>query len=192
MAAMDAAERKLMARVAAGDEDAFAGLYDAYAGRIYRYALVRTGRRDLAEEAVQETLLAAWRGASSWRGESALSTWLFGICHRCLGHLLRKLEPPPLGPAPAVGAQADQRDGVHECGDDPWPNQDRSLTLRRALAAMDEGLRETLFLVYYLDLSVTEAAQVMAVPVGTVKSRLHTARRRLAAMLQDGGAEHAH
>ncbi|MGE5561285.1 MAG: RNA polymerase sigma factor [Chloroflexota bacterium] len=177
---MAANDVELMALIARGDEQAFASLYDSYADRLYRYALVRCRRSDIAEEAVQEALLAAWRGAVGFRGDSSLATWLFGICHHCLSHLLRKLAPESALP---VG---DEADGEVQPASDPWPAQDERLTLAEALARLDEGQRTAVFLVYYQGLRLDEAARVIGVPEGTVKSRLHTARRNLASELDSG------
>lgn len=174
---MSTSDTDLMAQVAAGDEQAFASLYDAYADRIYRYALVRCRSSDIAEEAVQETLLVAWRGAAGFRGESSLATWLFGVCHHCLSHLLRIVRPEPLADA-AAGDEHDER-----LATDPWPNQENRLSLTEALARLDEGQRTVVFLVYYQGLRLEEVAQIVGVPEGTVKSRLHTARRKLLGIL---------
>lgn len=175
---MGAAETDLMTAVASGDEQAFASLYDAYADRLYRYALVRCRRSDIAEEAVQEALLAAWRSSASYRGESSLATWLFGICHHCLSHLLRKLAPQ----AQSAGSAGDETDP--RLATNPWPNEEDRLALSEALARLDEGQRMVVFLVYYQGMRLEEAGQVIGIPEGTVKSRLHAARGKLLGMLE--------
>jgi RNA polymerase sigma-70 factor (ECF subfamily) len=178
-------ERELMKRIADGDEAAFASLYAAYATRLYRFALVRCGRPDLAEDAVQETLLVAWRSAAGFRGEAALITWLFGICHNVLSHLLRRLRETLTS---AMVASADGPLGESAeppAGDDPWGATDLRLNLGEALARLDEGQRTTVFLVYYQDQTIASAAGILGIPEGTVKSRLHHARQRLQAHLAE-------
>lgn len=178
-------ERELMKRIADGDDTAFASLYAAYATRLYRFAFVRCGRADLAEDAVQETLLVAWRSAAGYRGEAALVTWLFGICHNVLSHLLRRLREAPFSGV-AGSAEDSARDAVEPpAGDDPWGATDLRLNLGEALARLDEGQRMAVFLVYYQDQTVAAAAGILGIPEGTVKSRLHHARQRLQAHLAE-------
>jgi len=165
-------DRELVRRIAAGDQASFAALYRDYSVRLYRYALVRSGSKDLADDALQETMLAAWRSAGGFRGESSLATWLFGICHNVLSHLLRRSREA-VASGYVLGTETD-----------PWPGEDGRLDLLEALCRLDEGHRTAVFLVYYQEFSVAEAAAVMGVPEGTVKSRLFTARGWLRRQLQ--------
>lgn len=172
-------ERELMKRISEGDETAFANLYAAYATRLYRFALVRCGRPDLAEDAVQETLLVVWRSAAGFRGEAALVTWLFGICHNVLSHLLRRLRETPISGTAASADDPAREPTEPPTGDDPWGATDLRLNLGEALARLDEGQRTAVFLVYYQDQTIAAAAGILGIPEGTVKSRLHHARQRL-------------
>lgn len=170
-------EREFVRRIADGDDAAFATLYHQYAGRLYRYALVRCLDTDIAQDVVQETLLAAWRGAAGYRGESSLGTWLFGICHNRLSNELRHRR--------RTACHGD----VPEWPLDPWTGAEQRLDLGEALARLNEEHREAVFLVYYQGFSVAEAAAVLGIPPGTVKSRLHYARHRLQEQLRIGEAE---
>jgi len=84
----------LVARVARGDGGALARLYQAYAGRLFGYLLRLTGDRMLAEEVLQDTMLAVWRSADGFAGASAVPTWLFGIARRQAYYRLRGRPPP--------------------------------------------------------------------------------------------------
>ena len=99
-------ERALLARVADHDREAFTKLFQLYAGRIYRYALVMLGDREAAEEVAQETMRAVWNGARSFRGRSRPSSWILGIaCNKALDGLRQRRraglgEPGPDSPSP--------------------------------------------------------------------------------------------
>src|SRR5690606_32891922 len=81
-------DRALVARLLAGDDDAFRSFFDEYFDRLYRFALSRTsGRTDLAEEAAQRTLCRALRALQQYRGEASLFTWLAQICRNELADL---------------------------------------------------------------------------------------------------------
>lgn len=82
-------DRALVARLLAGDDNAFRSFFDEYFDRLYRFALSRTsGRADVAEEAAQRTLCRAVRALSQYRGEASLFTWLAQICRNELADLV--------------------------------------------------------------------------------------------------------
>lgn len=162
-----AEDRELISRVAAGDEAAFRQLYERYGDRVFRYALTLLRNLHLAEEVVQETMVAIWRGAGSFKGGSRVSTWIFGIARNQAHALLRREvrgervpEEPLTLPDPA---EAVEREG-------------RVLS---ALAELPPDQREVVVLAFYEGLSYREIASLLGVPEGTVKSRMHFAKRKL-------------
>ena len=164
-------DETLLKRIAAGEPPAMQDLHAAYADRLFRYALLRTRDRQLAEDVVQETMLAVWRSASAYRGASSVSTWLFGICRHKVADALRRCpahETRPLSEALARDAD--------EPATEFWETFDR----------LETDDRELLLLVFYYGFSQQEVAQIMDLPVGTVKSRTFYARRRLQALLEGG------
>jgi len=173
----DEAERSVVAAMATHDQEAFRHFYDLYAGRVYRYAILILGDRHLAEDAVQDTMLAAWQGAGRYSGISPVSTWVFGIAHHVVAGIRRKRGPVMAAtdaPAPVAGQ--------NDTGPGGAPETIRPEVLG-ALAALPVPHRQVLFLIYYLDMDQEEAAKVLGVPLGTVKSRLHHARQTLGRML---------
>ena len=85
---MEDQDRQLVARLRGGDAAAFREFFDEYFDRLHRFAMSRTrGKADMAEEAVQRTLIRAVRGLHTWRGEAALFTWLVQICRNELADL---------------------------------------------------------------------------------------------------------
>jgi hypothetical protein len=80
---------QLLAQLARGDDDALASLYAPHGRRLFTYVFALTGDRTAAEEIVQDTFVAAWRGVSAFRGESSVDTWLFAIARRRAGEPVR-------------------------------------------------------------------------------------------------------
>lgn len=161
-------EPALVRAASTGDADAFAEIVRAYQGPVQRFLRHLVGDAALAEDVAQETFVRAYQRLASFRAESKFSTWVFSIARnagldavRARGRRLRLVERAPLLP-PAVAP-------------------DTSAELAAALAALPPKHREPLLLVEVLGLSYSEAAAVLSVPEGTVKSRVFHARRTLAA-----------
>jgi RNA polymerase sigma-70 factor (ECF subfamily) len=178
-------DAELLSRVAGGDRDALAGLYDRHRSALSVFLVRMTGDRSAAEEALQDTLLAVWRGAGGFQGRSSVRTWLYGIARRQAYTRLRRRSPQLVALDP---------DAVLV---DPAPTPEHVVVARADLAQLMQLIavlapahREALLLFFVDDLSYAEMAQVLEVPVGTVKSRLSNARRALAGLLADTeGAE---
>src|SRR5262245_19327904 len=165
------------------EPDRFAELYDRYAAQLYRYAYRRVGAAP-AEDVVAETFLTAFLKRASYDlARPDARPWLFGILtrelarhHRAERAHLRAMsravpEHPEAGPADRVA----ERVTAH--GSRP--------VLANALAALPTGDRDVLLLVAWGDLSYEEAATALGIALGTVRSRLHRARRKVRAALGD-------
>jgi len=176
----------LLAAARTGDRAAIELLLERYEPRIYRFGLRMCGNEDAAREVLQETLLAAFRHLPGFRGDAALSTWLYQIARSfCIkerrgARPTTSLDDAPAGqlvdPAPAL----DMRAHAREIG----------LALSRAIAALPPEHREALVLRDVEGLSAEEAAAVAGVEPGALKSRLHRARMAVRAQLAtwlDGG-----
>lgn len=168
----------LLQRIAAQDQDALQSLYEKHAPSLLHYLAGRVGDTRLAEELLQDTMLAAWQNAAKFRGECRVRTWLITIARRrAINAYHRQLVPAsrniPLestaqSPSPQPGAPGQYTD------------------LNAALQTLPAEQRETLELVFYHGLSLEETARVLQVAPGTVKSRLHRARGRLRTQMADG------
>ncbi len=172
----------LIRSMAAGDEGALRALYAAYGRRLFAYAYRLTGSEQVAEEVVQDALLAAWKGAGSYRGDARAATWLLGIVHhQALNAVRRKRLPTQeLEGAAQVTDHAAGPEAQTEAGE-------RCRALRQALDRLSREHRAVLELVFYQGLSLAEAAEVMGCPVGTVKSRLSYAKANLREALAGAG-----
>jgi RNA polymerase sigma-70 factor, ECF subfamily len=171
-------ERALMRRVARRDEAAFADLVSRYAARLLAVAGRLLGSRADAEDAVQRALLQCFAGASGYRPEWAVSTWLYRILTNiCVDELRRRTtraahaQSLPIRPAPA---------GRHEPG--------AFMDLHRALGRVPREARVLLALCYVNGLSYQELARIRGISVNTVKSQLARGKALLRAELGERGA----
>jgi RNA polymerase sigma-70 factor, ECF subfamily len=172
----------LLCRIGQGDEDAMAAFYREHGRVVLAQVLLVTGERVLAEEIVQDTMLAVWRGAGAFRGESSARSWVISIARRqtrdrLRGKRLRVVDDAFLAERP---------------GSSPGPEEtalDRAelAEVRVAIRDLAPAQREVLGLVFGSGLSLPEVAGVLEIPVGTVKSRLTAARTALSRILNEKG-----
>ena len=166
------ADRDLMAQHCAGDPEAFGELFRRHRDRMWAVALRTTGNREVAADCVQEAFIAAFRRADSYRGDAAVTTWLHRIVVNACLDRLRRTRPTTSLPEQDL---PDRRDAQGQV--------DTRLDVREALARLPEGQRLALVLVDMHGLSVAEAAAVLEVAEGTVKSRCARGRAALASLL---------
>jgi RNA polymerase sigma factor (sigma-70 family) len=172
----------LLSGVARGEEDALTALYVRHGRRLFAYACRLTGDAGRAEEVLQESLVAAWKGARGFRGEARVSTWLLGIVRRQALMATRRKALPTAELAAAEEAADDSL-----CPEDVAELGDRRRVLRAALIRLSPSHREALELVFYHGLSLAETAEIFGCPVGTVKSRLSYAKAQLRRALEESG-----
>ena len=167
-------DRDLMAEVARGDETAFAELVRRYSGRLYTTAHRLLGSRADAEDALQRALLQCFRGASSYRPDWAVSTWLYRITtNTCVDELRRRA---------ARREVAEQETPGRQDGTLPLPGF--GLDLERALAKVPREARILLTLCYVDGLSYRELARIRGISVNTVKSQIARGKAILRDVLQ--------
>jgi RNA polymerase sigma-70 factor, ECF subfamily len=165
------ADDELVRAVAAGDRHALELLYRRHAPWLAGRLAARTSSRDLAEEALQDTFLAAWRGARAYHGSGEVPAWLWGIARRRLASLARR-QPHGSLSLEAAGERVDPATGPEEAA----LGRDASARIRRALAHLPDEQRAAITAVVYQGQSIEQAALAAAVAEGTIKSRLHRAR----------------
>ena len=155
-----------------GDPDAFAELFRRHKDRMWAVALRTTRDPELAADSVQDGFIAAYRRAESFRGDSAVTTWLHRIVvNACLDRLRRRRPQSPL-PEEDLPARHDEH-----------ARTELRLDLEQALGRLPEGQRAALVLVDMHAVPVAEAAAILGVAEGTIKSRCARGRAALAAML---------
>lgn len=167
----------LIARIAQGDRAALTDLYVRYRLPLFRYVLQFTPDYGLAEEIVQDTLVAVWMSARSFEGRAQARTWLFGIARRQAHNTLRRRGLPLSAVTELDRMPAD----VPDPQDALLARVDRD-DVTAALRRLTTIHREVLTLTFVHELSYAESAAILGVPVGTVKSRLSHAKRALRAL----------
>lgn len=165
----------LLSAHCASDPDAFGELFRRHRDRMWALALRTTRDPEVAADAVQEAFIAAFRGADSFRGEAAVTTWLHRIVvNSCLDRL-RRIRPVVQLPDADLSVIADPRDH-HE-------RVDVRLDVQAALGQLPEGQRMALILIDMHGLRVAEAASVLNVAEGTIKSRCARGRAAMVPLL---------
>ena len=183
-------DEALIALVARGDDTAFAELYDRIGRVAYGIALRILRDERLAEDAVQEGFLAVWRSAATFRAERAkASTWVVTLVHRRAVDIVRREERRRAEPLEPVTGQ-DAPDPAGSAEDEAWLGFERERVLG-ALAALPDAQRESLELAYYGGYSQSELAEMLGVPIGTIKSRMFAGLARLRALLDETDTETA-
>lgn len=180
-ASAPATDAALLRAIALGDVDAHRRLYERHAAAVFAFLVARTGDRQQAEDVLQEVMIAVWKGASGFRGASAVRTWLIGIAAHKASHALRaarreSADPPPGGSGAAPGA---------------WRGAgiDDRLDVAAAVAALPEAQRTVVVLFFFDGQSLEAISALLDVPMGTVKSRLHRAKAQLKAVLGTTAAD---
>jgi RNA polymerase sigma-70 factor, ECF subfamily len=174
----DVSDGELITRVGSGDRNAFETLYRRYARPVFGLALRRLGDRGRAEDAVQETFASVWRAARSYRPERGPGApWLYAVARNAIVDNGRVRREPPV-------ESADER------SEDETP-ADRAETgwvawrVHRSIAELPDNERIVIELAYWGGRSQSEIAELLQVPLGTVKTRTRTGLARLAEMLED-------
>ncbi|GAB79055.1 RNA polymerase, sigma subunit, ECF family [Austwickia chelonae] len=177
---VSASDRDLLSAHSAGHPEAFAELFRRHQDRMWAVALRTTGDREMAADAVQEAFLSAFRKADSFRGESQVTTWLHRIViNTCLDRLRRIRPTADLDDVPATLLAETGR---------YTESVDTALTVQAALRTLPDGQRAALVLVDMHGLPVAEAAHILDVAEGTVKSRCARGRAALSSLLR--GSSH--
>src|SRR3954447_3779404 len=168
---LDAASDEWLAgRAARGDERAFEQLVLRYQDRLYTLALRVTLNESDARDCVQEGFVAAWRAMERFRGDAKFSTWMYRIVVRKAYDVIdrRKRQAEPSDEVPAWTTD---------------PASEARIDLASALSALEPDFRAVAVACDVIGLSMEEAGAALVLPPGTVKSRLHRARARLAERL---------
>ncbi len=179
----DTDELVLIERAIAGDERAFAELVTRYQTAVYNLAYRMLGDAGEAEDAAQEVFLRIYRRLATYDADHRFSTWVLSIAsHYCIDLLRRKR--PWLVPLENISNWMRARSRGPEAAALVQEQQD---TVRNLLAKLPEHYRLVLLLRYWHDLGYEEIAQVVDLPVSTIKARLHRARNALAALVNGDG-----
>lgn len=170
----------LLEKIRRGDASAFESLYRIYHPRLTNFVMKIVRRPQLVEEVVNDTMMAVWQKPDSFQGSSKLSTWIFAIAYRKALKGLRGSRDPLEDP-----------DAADRASDEDTPEEThahvrRRDRLSRAMGELSPVHRAVVDLTYFHELDYTEIARILHCPVGTVKTRMFHARRRLREVIGGG------
>ncbi len=177
---MSADDQDDVARVLAGDTAAFAGIVKRWQGPLIHLAYRFVRDRSRAEDMAQEAFLRAFRNLSSWRRESAFSTWLFALATNVYRTELRRHPQVTIPLDELLHAPADQALGAEAL----LQVRGREATVQAAVQSLPARYRDVLVLYYFHEMDVTAAAVSLSLPEGTVKAHLFRARALLRGKLR--------
>lgn len=165
-------DARLIERIVRRDLRAFETLYRAYHPRLTRFLTNMLRRPHLVEEALNDTMMVVWKRPEKFNGTSKVSTWIFAVAYRTALKARSRVQDPV------------SDEDAPELVDDATPEQDLNQRQTRAvlLSAMDHlspEHRAVLDLTYFHDIGYREIAEILGCPVGTVKTRMHHARKHL-------------
>jgi RNA polymerase sigma-70 factor (ECF subfamily) len=181
-------DAELLASYAAGEEAAFREIVSRYKNGLYAFLRHFINQQDLIEDVFQETFLQLFTSRESFDSDRPLRPWLFTIAANKAKDALRKQQRTPTA---TIGTLADAQemsfddvlDSLSSDETKPYDElEDNEIAsqVRQVIADMPENLREILVLAYFNKFSYKQMADVLSIPIGTVKSRLHTAVGRFA------------
>ena len=157
-------DETLIAAAAAGDEVAFSRLFRRYASRLLGFLVQRLGRRDVAEEVLQEVFLEAWRGAGKFDpGRASFRSWIFLLARSRALDRIRSTR--------SRAEREDRHGAPEETSLDPRAHEVARATVERALGSLSEEQRVCVRMAFYEGRSLSQVASALDVPLGTVKSR---------------------
>lgn len=177
----DDSDLALLRRIASRDEAALETLYQRYGPELLSALNLMLHDRATAEDSLQVVMLTVWRKAATFRGESAVATWLHAIARRQAMSANRKFphaQPIPDEDLLTADAPDEGDDSGHEA-------------LRAAMRRLPDIERRALDLIYAQELTIAQAAERLGIPVNTVKSRLLRARQALRRWLKHEDIDYA-
>ena len=172
-----------------GDQAAFEQLVRLYEKRVFALTLRMCRNPEDAAEAAQEAFLSAWQGLAFFRGESSFATWLYRLASNACVDLLRREGRRQSAAGPSLNDEEVQLE-VPDTAPSPQEQAERSelrQQIEEALSALPEDYRQVLILREMHQRSYDEIAEILALDLGTVKSRINRGRKRLRKILLESG-----
>lgn len=163
--------KPLMARIAGGDRDAFAQLYRALEGPLYKFVYLRLNDPQRSADIVHDVFLQVWREAGSFRGLSKVSTWVFSMANRKVIDVYRRDKRL------VFGDEMPERIDESPDGEACVLASERSEAVRHCLQTLSPNHRAVISLTFGEDLNYAEVAEIVGIPEGTVKSRVFHAKQ---------------
>ena len=170
---------KFLDRIAAGDRTAFASLYEALEAPVYRFIASKMNDPHEAADIQHDVFMEIWRSAGRFEGRSTVKTWVFGIAYRKTMDHFRKHKRIDL--TDEVDERIDESPDAAAC----LAASEEASHLKFCLGTLKPQMRSAVELAFFEDLTYHEIAEITGVPEGTVKTRVHHAKKLLLRCLSD-------
>jgi RNA polymerase sigma-70 factor, ECF subfamily len=184
---MEFSDDQIIERTLAGETDAFSLLVRRWERPIYGLSLRMLGRDEDARDVCQETFLAAFRNLRKFRGDAKFSSWLYRIALNACHSRLRKqgvMAEQSIDHEDDSGRKFEIADGGLEGLPEQLQRDQRAEMVRKALYALPAEMRQVIIMKEYEELTFAEIAEILQIPVSTVKSRLYTGLQQMGARLE--------
>jgi RNA polymerase sigma-70 factor (ECF subfamily) len=176
-------DEQLLSDYRHGDKKAFSDLVQRYQRELYHFLVRFLGNRASAEDVFQETFLQVHQSADQFDLQRRFRPWLFTIAANKARDLIRSQARRPANPLQATISPGDEESGefidlmqsANETPDEPMEKQELQQQVQKAVTGMPEHLREILLLSYFHQFPYKQISEILDIPLGTVKSRLHAA-----------------
>ena len=186
----DEADEKLYVLCAEGNTEAFRYLVERYQNLLVGYFMRRAGEAGIAEDLAQEVFIKLWRTAERYTVRARFSTYMYSVAHNTLiDHIRRKGTR-----ADTISADTDEGAFLADTADSDIPevlehlaHEEQLALVRKALEQLKDVERDVVMSVFAEGMSYRDTAEVLGIPEGTVKSRLHGALRHIRQILEQGG-----
>jgi RNA polymerase sigma-70 factor (ECF subfamily) len=172
----------MMQGMVAGDVRALNEFYGQYAPMLLGFLNARMGNQQLAEEVLQDVMLAVWENAHTFEARSKVKTWVLTIARNRAINATRRKQLPVINLNDVFSLKSDDTGPVERL-----EREEKYDKVRAAIQHLPEGQREVLTLIFYHQLTGPEVAEVLDISEGTVKSRLHRAKDNLKGLLTQEG-----
>lgn len=187
LADMDLTDDQIIERTLAGETEAFGLLVRRWENPIYGLSLRMLGRDEEARDVCQETFLAAFRNLRKFRGEAKFSSWIYRIALNACNSRLRRPDTNrtrSLDDEQEDGRREELADRTSEAATESLQREQLSAIVRKALNALPSEMRQVIVMKEYEELTFAEIAEILEIPVSTVKSRVYTGLQQLRARLE--------
>ena len=183
LSASDPTDEQLLSNYRAGDKGSFAKLVNRYQRELYHFLVRFLGNRASAEDVFQETFLQVHQSAEQFDPQRRFRPWLFTIAANKARDLIRSQARRPTNPLQASISPGDEESGefidlmrsTAELPSDPMERRELQQLVHNTVTGMPEHLREILLLSYFHQFPYKQISEILDIPLGTVKSRLHAA-----------------
>jgi RNA polymerase sigma-70 factor (ECF subfamily) len=176
-------DETLVERIAAGDRHAMQMLFTRHHVRVFRFVLKMVQDRALADDLVSEIFLDLWRQAHQFDARAKASTWLLAIArYKAISAVRRRRVDADLDDAGEIADPSNSPEAISQMNG-------RNQILRHCIAKLSPSHREIIDLVYYHEKPIDAVADIIGIPLNTVKTRMFYARRQLATLLTEAGID---